>query len=174
MCNGRRNVRPSITWKLRRKASSCPSRNNAMVAMKSSHKSTQQGIVQEEETVRFVWKNIKLVYLDARSEGRMTVKMMMIQENTWVIPRQNDEPYAIRTALGWCVFGPIKAECHNAVSCNWIAVVKVDSGKMAEHHFEREKGCKDIGIKKYMRIKGSWKSCRRYEKLERIANCHCH
>ena len=53
-----------------------------MVAMKSSHKSTQQGIVQEEETVRFVWKNIKLVYLDARSEGRMTVKMMMIQENT--------------------------------------------------------------------------------------------
>ena len=109
MCNGWRNVRPSITWKLRRKASSCPSRNNAMVAMKSSHKSTQQGIVQEEETVRFVWQNIKLVYMDARSEGRMTVKMMMIQENTWVIPRQNDEPYAIRTALGWCVFGPIKA-----------------------------------------------------------------
>ena len=69
--------------------------------------------------------------------------------------RRKDEPYAIRTALGWCVFGPIKAECHNAVSCNWIAVVKVDSGKMAEHHFEIEKGCKDIGIKKYMRIKGS-------------------
>ena len=27
-----------------------------------------------------------------------------------VIPRQNDGPYAIRTALGWCVVGPIKAQ----------------------------------------------------------------
>ena len=27
-----------------------------------------------------------------------------------VIPRPNDGPYAIRTALGWCVVGPIKAQ----------------------------------------------------------------
>ena len=40
-----------------------------------------------------------------------------------VIPRQNDGPYAIRTALGWCIVGPIKAQCHNAVSYNWIAVI---------------------------------------------------
>ena len=33
-----------------------------------------------------------------------------------VIPRQNDGPYAIRIALGWCVVGPIKAQCHNVVS----------------------------------------------------------
>ena len=35
-----------------------------------------------------------------------------------VIPRQNDGPYAIRTALGWCVVSPIKAQCRNAVSYN--------------------------------------------------------
>ena len=40
-----------------------------------------------------------------------------------VIPIQNDGPYAIRTPLGWCVVGPIKAQCHNAVSYNWIAVI---------------------------------------------------
>ena len=56
-----------------------------------------------------------------------------------VIPRQNDGPYAIRTALGWCVVGPIKAQCHNVVSCNRIVVIKAYSGKMAEHHFEIEK-----------------------------------
>ena len=50
-----------------------------MVAMKSSHQNTQQGIDQEE-TVRFVWQSIQLAYMDTRLEGRMTVKMMMIQE----------------------------------------------------------------------------------------------
>ena len=51
-----------------------------MVAVKSSHQNTQQGIVQEEETVRFKWQSIQLVYMDTRSEERMTVKVMMIQE----------------------------------------------------------------------------------------------
>ena len=68
-----------------------------------------------------------------------------------VIPRQNDGPYAIRIALGWCVVDPIKAQCHNVVSCNRIAVIKADSGKMAEHHFEIEKGCKDIGVKEMLK-----------------------
>ena len=67
-------------------------------------------------------------------------------EPVGVIPRQNDGPYAIRTALGCCVVGPIKAQSHSAVSCNRIAVIKADSGKMAEHHFEIEKGCEDIGV----------------------------
>ena len=51
-----------------------------MVNMKSSHQNTQQGTVQEEETVRSVWQNIQLDYMDTRLEGRMTVKMVMIQE----------------------------------------------------------------------------------------------
>ena len=52
--------------------------------------------------------------------------------------------------LVWCVVGPIKAQCHNIVSCNLIVVIKADSGKMAEHHFEIDKGCEGIdppGIK---------------------------
>ena len=51
-----------------------------MVAMKSSYQKTQQRTVQEEETVRFVRQSIQLAYMDTRLEGRVTVKMMMIQE----------------------------------------------------------------------------------------------
>ena len=51
-----------------------------MVAMKSPHQNTQQGTVQDEETVRFVCQSIQLAYMDTRLEGRMTVKIMMIQE----------------------------------------------------------------------------------------------
>ena len=68
-----------------------------------------------------------------------------------IMPRQNDGPYAIRTALGWCVVGPIKARCHNVVSCNRIAVIKADSGQMADHHFDIEKGCEDIGVKEMLK-----------------------
>ena len=68
-----------------------------------------------------------------------------------VIPRQNDGPYVFRTALGWCLVGPIKAQCHNAVSCNPIAAIKADSRKMAEHHFEIAKGCEDIGVKEMLK-----------------------
>ena len=68
-----------------------------------------------------------------------------------VIPRQNDGPYVIRTALGWCLVGLIKAQCHNAVSCNPIALIKADSRKMAEHHFEIKKGCEDIGVKEMLK-----------------------
>ena len=68
-----------------------------------------------------------------------------------VIPRQNNGPYAIRTALSWCVVGPIKAQFHNVVSCNRIAVIKADSGQMADHHFNIEKGCKDIGVKEILK-----------------------
>ena len=68
-----------------------------------------------------------------------------------VIPRQNDGSYAIRTALGCCVVGPIKAQCHNAVLYNRIAAIKADSGKMAEHHIEIEKGFRDIGVKEMLK-----------------------
>ena len=43
------NVKPSMTWQLWREASSCPSRNYAMVTMKPSHQNIKQGIVQEGE-----------------------------------------------------------------------------------------------------------------------------
>ena len=63
-----------------RKASSCLSRNYAMVVMKSSHQNTQQGTVQDEETVRFVWQSIQLAYMDTRLEGSMAVKVMMMMQ----------------------------------------------------------------------------------------------
>ena len=51
-----------------------------MVAMKSSHQNTQQGTVQDEETVRFVWQSIQLAYMDTRLEGSMAVKVMMMMQ----------------------------------------------------------------------------------------------
>ena len=62
-------------------------------------------------------------------------------EQVEVIQRQNDGPYTIRTALSWFVVGSIKAQCHNVVSCN----------RIAEYHFEIEKGCKDIGVKEMLK-----------------------
>ena len=64
--------------------------------------------------------------------------MQTVWKHLNVIPRQNDGPYNIRKALGWCVVGPVKPQCHNAVSCNRIAVTKADGGKMAGHHFEKK------------------------------------
>ena len=53
--------------------------------------------------------------------------------------------------MGWCVVGPIKAQCHNVVLYNRIAVTKADSGNMAQHHFETEKGCEDNSVKKMLK-----------------------
>ena len=71
--------------------------------------------------------------------------------NQWKSYQDCDGPYAIRTTLGWCVVGPMKAQSHNAVSFNQIAVIKADSGKIAEHHFEIEKECKGIGVKEILK-----------------------
>ena len=65
--------------------------------------------------------------------------MQTVWKHLDVKPRQNDGPCNIRNTLGWCVVGPVKPQCHNAVSCNRIAVTKVDGGKMAGHYFEKKK-----------------------------------
>lgn len=64
---------------MRREAKPCLNRSYAIVAMKPSHQNIQQRIVQEEETVVFVWQIIRQVYMDTESEGRVKLKVMMIQ-----------------------------------------------------------------------------------------------
>ena len=68
-----------------------------------------------------------------------------------VIPSQQDEPYAYRTIIGWCVVGPIVDEKSGAVSCSQIAVIQVENGSLAKHHFEEQNKCEDIGIKEMLR-----------------------
>ena len=68
-----------------------------------------------------------------------------------VIPSQQDEPYAYRTIIGWCVVGPIVDETSGAVSCSQIAVIQVENGSLAKHHFEEQNKCEDIGIKEMLR-----------------------
>ena len=53
--------------------------------------------------------------------------------------------------MGWYVVNPVKAQSHDTVSCNPIAVIKADSGKRADYHFEIEKGCEDIGVKEILK-----------------------
>ena len=68
-----------------------------------------------------------------------------------VIPSQQDGPYAYRTIIGWCVVGPIVDEKSDAVSCSQIAVIQVENGSLAKHHFEEQNKCEDIGIKEMLR-----------------------
>ena len=88
------------------------------------------------------WDNLEMISKELGDNEDIIVYLLIgancleAPEPVEAIPRQNHGPYAIRTALGWCVVGPVKVQCHNVVSCNWIAVIKADSGKMAEHHFE--------------------------------------
>ena len=41
-----------------------------------------------------------------------------------IIPSQDKGPYAFRTALGWFVVEPMKAQLLDVISCNRIGVVK--------------------------------------------------
>ena len=67
-----------------------------------------------------------------------------------VIPSQQDEPYAYRTILGWCVVGPIVDEKPDAVSCSWVAVLQAENASIAKHHFQVQNKCEDIGIKEML------------------------
>ena len=68
-----------------------------------------------------------------------------------VIPSQRDGPYTYMTMIGWCVVGSIVDEKPDAVSCNQIAVLQVENGSLAKHHFEEQNKCEDIGIKEMLR-----------------------
>ena len=68
-----------------------------------------------------------------------------------VIPSQDKDSYAFRTALGWCVVGPMKAQQLDVISCNRIGVMKAVTQDTAEHHFEIEKECENFGVKEMLK-----------------------
>ena len=68
-----------------------------------------------------------------------------------VIPGQDKCPYEFITALGKCVFGPMKVHQLDVISCNRIGVIKAGTQDTAEHHFEIEKKCEDFGVKEMLK-----------------------
>ena len=67
-----------------------------------------------------------------------------------VIPSQGNWPYAIRTALGWCVIGPIDMKDDKTIPCNQIAVTEASKGGIARHHFAIEDKCQEVGIQEML------------------------
>ena len=61
-----------------------------------------------------------------------------------VIPGQDKGPYTFRTALRWCVVGPMKTQQLDLISCNRIGVMKASPQDTAEHQFEIEKKLKNL------------------------------
>ena len=66
-----------------------------------------------------------------------------------VIPSQGNGPYAIRTALGWCVIGPVVMKDGKTISCNRIAVTEASSHGRARH-FAIEGTCQEVGIQEML------------------------
>lgn len=69
-----------------------------------------------------------------------------------VVHGKNGGPYAFRTALGWCVVGPISGKNSSSyssfkISCNRVAVVEAGTENVAKHYFEVKRDVKDDGIK---------------------------
>ena len=68
-----------------------------------------------------------------------------------VIPSHDKSPYWFRTALGWCVVGPMKAQQLDVISCNRVGVMKAGTQDSAEHHSGIEKKCEEFGVKEMLK-----------------------
>ena len=67
-----------------------------------------------------------------------------------VFLRQENGPYSIRTALGWCVIGPINMKNRKTILYNQIAVTEASSGGTARHHFAIEDKRQDVAIQEML------------------------
>ena len=69
-----------------------------------------------------------------------------------VVPSRNGGPYAFKTALGWCVVGPIRdTETATRKLCNRIAVRDIGESDIAKHHFEIQNKVKETEISEMLK-----------------------
>ena len=66
-----------------------------------------------------------------------------------MIPSQGNGPYATRTALRWCVIGPMDMKDGKTISCSQRAVTEASSGGTARHFVVEDK-CQEIGIQEML------------------------
>ena len=102
------------------------------------------------------WKHLDRISGETGGNESITVepligaKCLKALEPIEVIPSQGNGPYAIRTALGWCVIGPIGMKDGKTISCNRIAVTEASKGGTARHHFAIEDKCQKVGIQEML------------------------
>ena len=103
------------------------------------------------------WKHLDRISGETGGNESITVDLLIganclkVLEPLEVIPSQENAPYSIRTALGWCVTGPIDVKDGKTISCNWIAVREANSGGTARHHFAIEDKWQNVGIQEMLK-----------------------
>ena len=57
-----------------------------------------------------------------------------------VIPSRNDDPYAMKTVLGWCIVGPVsyRNQSEGEILCNRTAMMEAGSKKVSRYYFAAE------------------------------------
>ena len=69
-----------------------------------------------------------------------------------VIPSQQDDPYAFKTVLGWCIVGPMEAsKVDKDVSYNKVEVLRVGGESTAKPHLEIENQYEKTSIKEMLK-----------------------
>ena len=100
------------------------------------------------------WKYLNCVAEKIASDDSISVDLLIgancteALEPVSVISSQDGGPYALETALGWCVVGPIEdnGKGKKVINCNRIAVEDIGTKKVAAQHFQIESQVKDTGI----------------------------
>ena len=62
-----------------------------------------------------------------------------------IIPSEEGGPYAFKTALGWCVSGPMSSSS-SKVNCNRIFVRNITNGEVSNHHFRIQDEVKESSL----------------------------
>ena len=62
-----------------------------------------------------------------------------------IIPSEEGGPYASKTALGWCVSGPMESSS-SKVNCNRIFVRNITNGEVSNHHFRIQDEVKESSL----------------------------
>ena len=61
---------------------------------------------------------------------------------------KNDEPYAFKTKLGWCIVGPANSTSRKEVCCNQIGVRQAHANEVEKHFFQAKTLVKETEGKK--------------------------
>lgn len=91
---------------------------------------SKENIPLQKEIEKWPYLNeVRLPHINAGVELLIGTKEYMILEPWKVIPSKDNGPYAIKTALGWILNGPLRdtAVCEGALSCAAVNRIAVDN-----------------------------------------------
>jgi len=115
-----------------------------------------QDIASKEKASR--WAHLKEVAMNiAKHEEDLPIGLLVglncprAQEPHEVVRGDENAPYAIRNALGWCIMGPLQNPDKEHVKCNRIRLkfpsIDIAQNNTSKHHFAVTETIKDNYIK---------------------------